>query len=218
MTWKRMTSADKKRITSDWNQLFPSLGVFKPMHLMNRLGPLLVGVLLEVKSGNESYIPTFHVHNLARPFPVVSLGLKTTLNRQYVHLEWHERKYKDMALIMRETALIPLEADLKLETVANGYKTFIERRTDPFLPQTFEDLILVSAWCGSSVEVQKGLELAKSHMKSWPEPVLTGIGGLEAWLKQVEQKAKDKEKLLNVCEQQSVELKVDRLPTRAILC
>jgi hypothetical protein len=120
MTWKKMTSVDKKRITSDWNQLFPSLGVYKPMHLLNRIGPLLVGILLEVKSGNESYIPTFHVHNLTRPFPVVSLGMKTTLNRQYVHPEWHEKKLKGMALKMKETALITFEGDLKLDTVIDG--------------------------------------------------------------------------------------------------
>lgn len=87
MSWKKLTPAIKKRITNDWHRLFPALGVYKPMHLLNRVGPLLIGILLEVKSGNHNYIPTFHVHNLTRPFPVVALGLATTLNREYVHQE-----------------------------------------------------------------------------------------------------------------------------------
>ena len=198
--------------------MFPSLGVYKPMHLMNRLGPLLVGILLEVKSGNESYIPTFHIHNLARPFPAVYLGLKTTLNKQYVHMEWHERKHKEMALTMRENALVPFEGDIKLDIVLKGFWTYIEKRVDPFLPLTYEDMILVSAWCGNLVEVQKGLELAESHMKRWPEQILTRIGGLEVWLKSVEEKAKHRENLIATSNQQSIELKADQLPIRKIIC
>jgi hypothetical protein len=71
--------------------------------------------------------------------------------------------------------------------------------------------------CGNTVEVQKGLELAQSHMKSWPEQVMIRMGGFEAWLKQVEEKVQDKDVLRTICEQQSIELKVDTLPIRAIL-
>jgi hypothetical protein len=218
MSWKKIASADKKRITEDWSLLFPSLGVYKPMHLLNRVGPLLVGILLEVKSGSDSYTPTFHVHNLCKPFPVVTLGLETTVNRQYIHLEWHERKHTEIASQINKMALIPFEGDLALDAVLKGYKVYIEKRINPYLPQTYEDMILVSAWCGNSIQVQKGIELAESHMKQWPEQILTRIGGLEAWLKSVDEKAKDRENLIATSNQQSIELKVDQLPMRKILC
>lgn len=217
MSWKKFTTADKKKITADWYGLFPSLGVYKPMHLLNRVGPLLVGILLEVKSGNESYIPTFHVHNLARSFPVVSLGLATTLNKEYVHLEWHEQKYQDLAQLMIRSALIPFDGDLKLDKVIEGFKEYAEKPTFPYQSDVYEDIVLIGAWCGNRVEVQKGLEFAKFHMRNWPELVLSRMGGLDQWLQKVEEKSRDRENLIAICERQSIELKVDKLPIRRIL-
>lgn len=217
MTLSKLTTADKKRITQDWNELFPSLGVYKPMHLINRIGPILVGILLEVKSWNNSYIPTFHVHNLVRPFPVITLGLASTLNRQSVSLEFHEKKHRELAKIMSKNLLIPLEGDVELDKVLSGFKKYIENPTFPFQIEVYEYMILVSAWCGNTVEVQKAIDLAKKETYNWPEHVFARIGGVESWLNKLKEEASDSEKLKKICENQVIELKVDKLPSRNIL-
>ncbi len=217
MNGRKFTFADKEKITNDWNMIFPSLGVYKPMHLLNRLGPLLIGILLEVKPGNGSYTPIFHVHNLCKHFPVVTLGLEMAINRQYINQEKHESKYQETALQINKEALIPFEEDIPLDMVLKGYETYIDKRLDPFLPQTYEDMILVSAWCGNKVQVQTGLKFAQSHMKNWPEEILARIGGLDVWLMSVEEKAQNREKLIMTYEEEIINLRADKLPIRNIL-
>ena len=217
MTWGKITAKDKITITTDWNELFPALGKYKPMHLMNRLGPLLVGILLEVKSGNDSYTPTFHIHNLVRPFPVISLNLKRTLDERYVHLEWHNKQYRELAMKMKETALIPFDGDVSLDVIIKGFMAYIDMGIYPFLPSTYEDMILVSAWCGDYSQVNKGLVLAESQMRLWPEHVLSRIGGLDTWLESVECKTKNRENLIVTSNRQSIELNVQDLPVRNII-
>jgi hypothetical protein len=45
MTWQTLTPAWKTKITADWSAAFPGLGVYKPLHLLRRAGPLLMGGL-----------------------------------------------------------------------------------------------------------------------------------------------------------------------------
>ena len=41
MSLSSLTAGVKKKVTADWNALFPSFGVHKPMRLMRRVGPLV---------------------------------------------------------------------------------------------------------------------------------------------------------------------------------
>ena len=70
---EKITLSMKKKITNDWKELYPEMGIYKPMWLMNILGPLVVGLLLHIKSNKDRYIPTLHMHNLAEEFPVCLL-------------------------------------------------------------------------------------------------------------------------------------------------
>jgi len=215
MSCEKITQANKKKITSDWNNLFPSLAIYKPMHLMNRLGPLLVGIILEVKSGKTDYIPTYHVHSLMRPFPAISLTLETTLN--YVKLEWHDSKFHKLAQLMKENALIPFEGDIHLKTVLLGYKKHLLKSSIPCQPHEYEDMALISAWCNNKSEVKNSLEFAEMNMKKWPTNVLKRIGGIESWINSVKEKTIDIDTLKSIVDKQIVELKVEGLPVRNLL-
>lgn len=216
MSFNKFTTSDKKRITNDWHQLFPSLGIYKTMHLMNRVGPLIVGLLLETKSGGNDYIPTFHVHNLTRPFPVISLSLATTLNNEYVHLEWHESRYRELAERMRNTALIPFDGNLELNEVLSGYMQYLEKPTIPYQPQFYEDMALISGWCGNYKEIKRILDSALKDISGWPKQVLTRIGNIDEWLKKVEEKSSNKVTLKSICEKQIDELRVNKIPSRLL--
>jgi hypothetical protein len=218
MTWKKLTHTAKKKITNDWNNCFPSLGIYKPMHLMNRIGPLLVGILLDVKTGGSDYIPTYHVHNLIRPFPVISLGLKTTLNYEYVNIEWHESKFYNLSELMMKYALIPFDGELDLTTVLAGYKKHLAKPHIPYQPQEYEDMVLISAWCNNTLQVKNSLDFARDKMGRWPPQVLKRIGGLDIWSNSVKEKAITSETLKSIVDKQIKELKVGRLPVRNLLC
>ena len=55
--------ATKKKITDDWQQLFPELKKTKLLEMDNRLGPLITGIYLKVVR-NTYYTPGAYVHNL----------------------------------------------------------------------------------------------------------------------------------------------------------
>jgi len=215
---KRYTAADKKKITADWNRLFPSLGVYERMHLMNRAGPLLVCILLHVKRGNDHYYPTFHVHNLTAERGAIGLFSKIELRQ--VRYGMHDKVYEERAEKLRKEALIPFEGDLDLSTVINGYKTYLEQDYPQMRRFTCEDIVLLNGWCGNEIEVQRGLDYAEYRLKDWwPKTrLIEEIGTLEEWLSDLEKRALNQEELQKTCEQQIAELKVDKLPVRNFYC
>ena len=66
MAAPKLTRTMKKEITKQWQAEFPSMGIYKNMWLMNIVGPIIVGLLLEVKSINSEYYPTLHLDILTR--------------------------------------------------------------------------------------------------------------------------------------------------------
>jgi hypothetical protein len=76
-----MESKVANKITKDWQRELPKLGINRPMSLLRRVGPLLVGVSLEREFGSR-YTPTFHVHFLGKQSPGMLLSLYWfTVNR-----------------------------------------------------------------------------------------------------------------------------------------
>ena len=115
-----MTKREKMIVTEDWRKEFPSLSVYKPMHLLNRIGPLLVGIYLKKYSFNESYLPIFHVHNLLRDFPSISLQLYNSFNRS-IRYPLHKVEYLEYIKKFKEKILIPLEGDVTLKRIFKGF-------------------------------------------------------------------------------------------------
>ena len=115
----KLTPSLKKKVTKDWKEFFPTLEIHKPMSLERRVGPLLIGIVLETKSGNDRYYPLFHVHNLSEVSPGISLMLWEPLRTSYGAADWivakmHEKKYKDAAEKMKKQAILPIEGNIHL--------------------------------------------------------------------------------------------------------
>ncbi len=148
-----LTGPRERKITEDWQREIPSLGVYRPRWLLRRVGPLLVGICLDRDSSGDIYKPIFHVHCLGHPFPVVSLTLATQLRSKrsggpsYVEVKWHEEKYLDAAARMVQQSLLPLEGDLRLDSVIDAYRrhmaTPIGRRQ---LPMLYRDTVFLAVW------------------------------------------------------------------------
>lgn len=150
-----LTRANEKQITEDWRQEIPCLGIYRPRHLLRRVGPLLVGICLDRDSSGEIYNPTFHVHSLCLADDTVSLMLGTQLRSErsggpsYVEVKWHGQKYKEAAARMVRQSLLPLDGDLSLDQVIKAYHIYLSSplgRAHPVSP--YQDMIVLSAWGG----------------------------------------------------------------------
>ena len=51
----KVTPALKKRISQDWQGCFPGLKIWKPIRLLRRVGPLLIGITLALGSSQYGY-------------------------------------------------------------------------------------------------------------------------------------------------------------------
>jgi hypothetical protein len=187
------------------------------MHLLNRLGPILVGIALEVGSGSSYYKPSFHVHNLCRQFPAVSLTLIADLGKGYIEPSWHEKKHRELAPIMMEKARIPFSGDISIENVMKAYEDYFK---NPYVGQwvEFEDYALICGWSGDASKIDRALEVVKSTLKTWPEErYFKRFGGFDNWFASLEKRVRDKDKLHEIVETQIKEFKVDKLPVRTLL-
>jgi hypothetical protein len=128
----KFTPKIEKSITNDWHHEFPTLSVYKPRHLLRRVGPLLIGVCLERDSGAEKYKPCFHVHFLGKEFPVVSLTLCSQLKADsggpdYVEVRFHEQKFIDAARRLKAQSPLPLDdSDVGLGAIVDAYRLHME--------------------------------------------------------------------------------------------
>ncbi len=128
----KLTPKIENAITNDWHHELPGLSVYKPRHLLRRVGPLLIGVCLDRDSGGEKYKPCFHCHFLGKDFPVVSLTLCSQLKAasggpDFIEVKFHEGNFKDAACRLKQQALLPLDdSPVDLSSIIAAYRTHME--------------------------------------------------------------------------------------------
>lgn len=124
----KLSPAIKEQITTDWKAPFPDLGIYKPMWLLRRVGPLVSGICLERDSGNDAYRPTCHVHNLAKESATVSLSLADPLRTvktgapETIKAGFHHQWFADAAVRLQRQAQIPLGGPIQLEDLIRTYR------------------------------------------------------------------------------------------------
>ena len=130
--------ATKKKITDDWQQLFPELKKTKLLEMDNRLGPLITGIYLKVVR-NTYYTPVAYVHNLCGEYSSITTSLECT--SETIALEKHEERYMFSAERLKNKLLIPLKGDVPLDKIVDGYKLFLN-------------------WCVAGMEKRKYLTIS----------------------------------------------------------
>jgi len=182
---RQMTKSVEKRITEDWQRELPHLAVYRPRHLLRRVGPLLVGVCLDRDSGGEKYKPCFHVHFLGKEFPTVSLTMCTQLRSpaggpDYIEVRFHDERYRDAALRLIQQSPLPLEGPLAIDQVIQAYRNHSEtplgQRQTAIL---YGDCIMLLSWCGQEVEARDILEETLATVQN--EQAFQPFGGREAF-------------------------------------
>lgn len=72
-------AARKKETLNMWGAHFPSHSLWKGQFLIRRNGPVISGLCLNETRDKDYYKPTFFIHNLLVPFPVISLSYAAPL-------------------------------------------------------------------------------------------------------------------------------------------
>ena len=178
----QLTAAIKREITNDWAKAFPTLGVFSPMRLLKRHGPLLVGVNLERTRSNDVYLPSFHVHNLLVPCPSILLSLiypvpdqrKPALARQIKVLR-HADDYLSAAAFLKQTITALESPVLHWPQIVELHCDFIRQKRDyavaKFCASLFQDVILLAHWCGHLDYARQCQQEAAQLMQKWNPPI-----------------------------------------------
>jgi len=227
MSRAKLTKQDKVQITKDWQARFPALGIYRPMHLLNRLGPIVVGILLEVKSGNCDYTPSFHVHNLMTPFPVVTLGMQRTTVLKNIPLSRHSHNLESAVKQIAELALIPFAGDVPVTRVISAYNAHCleQKQYMPYIPD-YEGMILIAGWSRDTELLDDAMQFSRQMFAGLPESTREKLG--KEWLDDayhsamnqldsVYQRALNPDELDRIARNQAEGLKLSNLPVRALL-
>jgi hypothetical protein len=221
---KKLTPDLKRRITADWQALFPQMGVYESLWLARRVGPLVQGVCLDRDSGNISYFPTTHLHNLCRNRKFLSLSLgqrllsKRSGTQERIAVQFHEQHYREAAQRLAQASLLPLTGDLSLQQVLDAYCGYekLNRPDSKYPVPLFEDGVLLCAWCG---HIDKAMALLREHvreMHDWPTFIMATDGGVTAWESKMLGSLNDPNAIRAIAEAQAQELRINNLPIAAL--
>lgn len=216
-TAKRTTlsGATARAVTGDWAEMFPELGVWRPLRLLRRVGPLAQGVTLDRSSESDAYTPTCHVHVLADPSPEIAFGLLARLGR--VELSRHEREYQDAARELRELSPLPWDDGLTLPLVLDRLREAALAKQD--IPNWADGvgeltgMILLAGACGRAELVEQSVELARSLSANWQPDWQQRWGVPAEWPDNLAERAADQRALAAVVDDQVREHGLQDLPT-----
>lgn len=221
----KLTGKLKDRITEDWARLLPGLGIYKPMRLLRRTGPLLSGICLERDSGNEAYRPTFHVHVLAEAFPTVSLTLahylltEKTRAPETIRATFHEQRYAAACARLQRQAPLPLAGSLSCVQVLRAYREYMQTPIGKCSELLYEDMIAILVWCGQLERATASLREFVKDVRSWPAHVLADIpSGIDGFIQRCRSWIDNPSALRTNVEREVVKLEADHLPVADFVC
>jgi len=188
------------------------------MCLVRRFGPLLEGVALERDSTNESYRPTFFVHNLGDLTLTLAQPLLDPRGRapETIAVSLHERKYKDAAARLASQSPLPLEGPVRLDDVLAAYRARLQSPATHFEPSLYEDMALLAAWNGRSSDAKRILDEGYAAFCSWPAAVQSQLGGADLWAHSLRARLADPDGLRHTADAEAKLLEVSSIPTREL--
>ena len=161
------TKEDKKIVANDWDEAMKPLKRKRGLSWYNRVGPLVVGVYLNMDTCSQNYYPEYSVHNLCREFNCLTATLR--VNGGGISPDKHNDRYMEEAKKIREKAYIPIEGDLELDQIIAGYERYFEDIASVNYPGNFtefEDLILICGWSRKKKKIEYALDVVHKILNS----------------------------------------------------
>lgn len=226
----KLTPPVKRRITNDWRSVFLGLGIYKPRRLLRRVGPLVIGVVLERDSSNDAYCPLFHVHFLGIASPSLSLTLAqgivsarmlahgitapSSSQSQWIPAAKHELQWREAAQLLAAQVPLPLEGDLHLRQVLQAYKAYVAvSKWYGGALNLYPDMIALCVWCHRPKQATRLLETGTKAIQKLPARIVAKIeGGIEGWRNEQEKIMRHPELLQATVAQEIINHKLEKLP------
>ena len=207
--------ATKKKITDDWQRLFPELKRTKLFVRSQVIMRLITGIYLKVVR-NTYYTPVAYVHNLCREYSSITTSLECT--SETIALEKHEERYMFSAERLKNKLLIPLKGDVPLDKIVDGYKLFLSNPKRKSFEE-YKDIALVCGWYGEKKILDDILEnIWNNVQKDKNHPFFRNKDrGVEGWFEKICEDSNDYERLHEICEEEIKKHKVGKLPYRNII-
>jgi len=218
-----LTPAIKKQITRDWQKHFPAFAIYKPMWLLRRVGPVVIGIILERDSSNDIYKPTFHIHNLAIPFPTISLTLSNQLKsksggQDFITVRSHDETHLKAIERFREACFLPCEGPVSYKQVLKAYEEKKSRnRHEKLYDMEIADMALISAWANRPRKARKYLKRALRMMGDSVPWIDQDYGSVSAWRKHMETIIQKPEAMQRCVEEQIIEHRLQNIPVSDFL-
>lgn len=219
----KITSAFKKKIVKDWNVFFPTFTGREPTGISRRVGSLLISISFRIASHREYYMPGFGVHNFCTEFDFLTIILDTPLRtirtnaEDSITVRAHENgAYIEAAERMRQQSLLPLDGAISLNMIIKAYKDYLANGGSKSI-SLVEDPALIAAWAGQEKKAQELLEWGYKEFATWSENSHQRRGGLENWLKSMQERISDPARLREIAEEQAVFHKVDHIPQEELI-
>ncbi len=219
MSRAKITPAFRKRVLKDWHVFFPSLTIDSPACLTRRVGPLLISLGFDVKSGREYYYPGVGVHNLCNPLDFMTSTLSTDLHGSpsfFSVLGHHEGRYIEATERMRNQSPLALEGPISLSMIIKAYKNYTNSPRSKSI-SLIQDPALIASWAGQEKIAQEALNWGYNEFKTWSERSHERHGSLEGWLKGMQEKISNPETLREIAEEQARFHKVDHIPMEELI-
>lgn len=210
----QLTQSLKKRITKEWNELFPYMGIYKNMWLMNICGPLAVGILLEVKSNRDRYTPILHIHNLCEEFPVISLGI--SMESEAIKINDVKNTHLNAADELKTHTFIPLSGDVVLtELIEQLKKYFFKYTLDPCT--ILDYMIYLAVWSGQQKIYDDVLKFVNKKIKWHRWHMFRNKDVYKEWYNGLPKNIEFSEQLRLIVQEQERKLKTLNLPHRKLI-
>lgn len=167
ITTKTITPKALKTIVADWQEELPMLGIWKKQWLVRRVGPIVVGVCIDVLGGRRHYRPTAFMDVLVKPELGVTFGLPRYWSSNVgdcIRPQFHDRHYRNAAAWLCEHAYVPLDRYLHPDDLIEGYTQYLRdhpREEFSQIPEQTRLMIL----CREPEEANKLLSRIKDNFK-----------------------------------------------------
>lgn len=222
---EKFSRTDKNRVCGDWMKAFPAMGRYRPMWLLKRNGPILVGICLDGNRDNTAYRIIPHIHNLARPTGFVSLQLRYPLinkrgtYREELTVKSHDKEFSDATERLKKQTLFPLSEELSLSNILSACDRYVGLNLAVETPIfIYEDVISLLVWCGDPVEATRRLAEYVRIMSDWEERIFERDGGRNACFDRLYEIIERPKQQEYICDQQLELLRLKKIPDYGLIC
>lgn len=221
---ERLNPKNKRQITKDWQAQFPSLGTYRPMHLLRRVGPLVFGICLDRGSSGEEYYPIFHASALSRRKETVPLTLHRQIRTRRTNapdrvvVSRHGECFMDAVARMREVSLLDLCGSVTARSVDEAYEDEVSQQfglNSPHLAMI--DHLSVLAWQDRTADAVTLCNVYASKALTFGERYWSEPGSYESWKAELFSVAQDVEGARRCVIEETEKHKLTKLPYSDLL-